>query len=83
MQAKRVRVAVNGYGVIGKRVADAALAAGKFAGTTAVPDTVEDILALGYRFVNVGADVLGLSTYCDDCVAAAKAARDRVVGGAG
>lgn len=66
-----------------KRVADAALAAGKFAGTTAAPDTVEDILALGYRFVNVGADVLGLSTYCDDCLAAAKAARDRIVGGAG
>lgn len=62
-----------------RRVVEAALAAGKFAGTTALPSTVESILAMGYRFVNVGADVLGLSQYCDDCVAAAHSARDKVI----
>jgi len=47
-----------------KRVAEAALRHGKFAGTTTPIDGVGEMLALGYRFLSVGADVLGLSQYC-------------------
>ena len=47
-----------------KRLAEAALRHGKFAGTTTPIDGVGEMLALGYRFLSVGADVLGLSQYC-------------------
>lgn len=46
-----------------KRVAEAALRHGKFAGTTTPIDQVGEMLKLGYRFLGVGADVLGLSQY--------------------
>jgi 4-hydroxy-2-oxoheptanedioate aldolase len=46
-----------------KRVAAAALRHGKFAGTVGGPGNLEDLKALGYRFVSVGADVVGLSGY--------------------
>ena len=45
-----------------KRVAEAARAHGKFAGTTALGATPE-LLAMGYRFLGIGADVLGLGGY--------------------
>ncbi len=42
---------------------------GKFAGTVGGQDNLADLVALGYRFVNVGADVVGLNSYCQDIVA--------------
>lgn len=51
-----------------KRVAEAALRHGKFAGTTTPLDRVGEMIALGYRFLNVGADVLGLNQYCRSIV---------------
>ena len=46
-----------------KRVAEVALAKGKFAGTTGPVGSVPEFLSLGYRFLGIGADVLGLAPY--------------------
>jgi 4-hydroxy-2-oxoheptanedioate aldolase len=51
-----------------KRVVEAALQHGKFAGTVATLDTVEEIMEMGYRFVNIGADVTCLIERCLDIV---------------
>ena len=51
-----------------QRVVEAALKHGKFAGTVATLDTVEEIVEMGYRFVNIGADVTCLIEYCLDIV---------------
>lgn len=48
-----------------KRIADACLAHGKFAGVPATVDNIDEIIALGYRFIGFGADVLGIKGYCD------------------
>lgn len=52
-----------------RRVVDAALSHGKFAGTVASKASLDDTLGMGYRFVSVGADVLGLVNYFKDIVA--------------
>lgn len=46
-----------------RRVAEAAVRAGKYAGTVGNPDSFRRLAALGYRFLNVGADVVGLGAY--------------------
>lgn len=46
-----------------RRVVEAARAHGKFAGTVAAPDTVDDLVDMGYRFLSIGADVVGLAQY--------------------
>ncbi len=51
-----------------RRVAKAALAHNKFAGTMANSDNLEDLIDMGYRFLNLGADVLGLSSYCRELI---------------
>ncbi|HTF27385.1 MAG TPA: hypothetical protein VK625_00995, partial [Flavitalea sp.] len=45
------------------RVAEIANKHGKFAGTTGSVDKLDEFLSLGYKFVSVGADVVGMSTY--------------------
>jgi 4-hydroxy-2-oxoheptanedioate aldolase len=52
-----------------RRVAEAARAHGKFAGTVASPANLDELIALGYRFLNMGADVVGLSQYCKSVMA--------------
>jgi len=47
-----------------RQVAEAAQAHGKFAGTVASPANLDELIALGYRFLSMGADVVGLSQYC-------------------
>ncbi len=37
---------------------------GKFAGTVGNPANLEELKTMGYNFVSVGADVVGLSQYC-------------------
>ena len=44
-------------------VAETAARHGKFAGTVASLDTLRETVALGYQFINVGADVLALVDY--------------------
>lgn len=46
-----------------ERVAEAALKAGKFAGTVGGMGNVADRIAMGYRFINIGADVVAISQY--------------------
>jgi len=52
-----------------RRVAGAALAHGKFAGTVASPANLDELIGLGYRFLSIGADVVGLSHYCEAIMA--------------
>ena len=48
-----------------RRVAEAAVRHGKFAGAPASLDTMDEMVALGYRFLALGADVLGVGDYCN------------------
>jgi 4-hydroxy-2-oxoheptanedioate aldolase len=51
-----------------RRVAEAAMAHGKCAGTVASAANLDELIALGYTFLSVGADVVGLSQYCQSIV---------------
>ena len=51
-----------------KLVAETALKYGKFAGTTGDLSSLKELIAMGYRFINIGADVLGLNDYCSRLV---------------
>lgn len=45
-------------------VAEVANKYGKFAATVGSPDNLNELTDMGYKFISIGADVLGLSTYC-------------------
>ncbi len=47
-----------------KRVAQVCRDYGKFAGTVGSLQNLDELIDLGYRFLNIGADVLGLNDYC-------------------
>lgn len=49
-----------------KRIAEVCAAHGKFAGTPGTPDNLDELIGMGYRFISMGADVVGLSQYCKD-----------------
>ena len=49
-----------------KRVAEVARKHGKFAATTGSIDNVNELINMGYQFISIGADVIGLSTYCNE-----------------
>lgn len=51
-----------------KLVAEVANKYGKIAATSGNIDSLDSFLEMGYRFVNVGADVVGLSGYCKNLV---------------
>ena len=51
-----------------RRVAEVAVKYGKYAATTGSIDKLEEFREMGYRFINVGADVVGLSSYCNGLV---------------
>ena len=57
-----------------RRIADACHAHGKFAGTVGTPASLPELVEMGYRFVNIGADVVGLGDYCRHLLAPPKAA---------
>ncbi len=50
------------------RVAEVCKKYGKMAGTPANVNNVEELIAMGYHFLPMGADVLGISNYCDSIV---------------
>jgi 4-hydroxy-2-oxoheptanedioate aldolase len=52
-----------------KRVVEAALRHGKFAGTPGTPDTLDQLVKMGYRFIPMGSDVSGLTSYFRDIAA--------------
>ena len=47
-----------------RRVADAARRHGKFAATVGNTGNFAELVGMGYRFISVGADVVGLTDYC-------------------
>lgn len=59
-----------------KLVAEAAIRHGKIAATTGGIDRLPEFLSLGYRFVSVGADVVGVNTYCQSLAARFDQARE-------
>ncbi len=46
-----------------RRVAEVAIKHGKFAGTTGSLSNLEELMELGYKFINIGADVVGVGVY--------------------
>lgn len=58
-----------------KRVVDVARSNGKFAGTVGSVEDLSDLIDMGYQFVNVGGDVLGLSAYFGEIAAVFEKAR--------
>jgi len=53
-----------------RRVAEVCRKNGKMAGTVAMPSNAKQLVDLGYRFLGLGADVLGMSQYCQEMMAA-------------
>lgn len=53
-----------------KRVADVANKYGKFAATVGSTANLQELFDMGYHYVSVGADVVGLKNYCADIVQA-------------
>jgi 4-hydroxy-2-oxoheptanedioate aldolase len=51
-----------------KRVADACIRNGKIAATVGSPETAPALLDLGYRFINIGSDVVSVSRACSQAV---------------
>lgn len=49
-----------------RRVAEVANKHGKFAATVGTPATIDSLLEMGYHFVSMGADVVGLKDYCSE-----------------
>jgi 4-hydroxy-2-oxoheptanedioate aldolase len=55
-----------------RRIAEACIRHGKYAGTVGSLGNLDDLMQMGYRFVSIGADVLGLNEYCKGIVAASR-----------
>jgi len=51
-----------------RQVVEAALDHGKFAGTVGGLDTYNELVEMGYRFINLGADVLALTEYAGNII---------------
>jgi 4-hydroxy-2-oxoheptanedioate aldolase len=47
-----------------KRVAEIAVKHGKFAGIPGSIDNLDELIAMGYKFLNIGADVITVGTHC-------------------
>jgi 4-hydroxy-2-oxoheptanedioate aldolase len=45
-------------------VAEVANKHGKFAATTGSIDKLPEFIDMGYKFISIGADVIGMSNYC-------------------
>jgi|HigsolmetaAR203D_1030402.scaffolds.fasta_scaffold01030_9 2,4-dihydroxyhept-2-ene-1,7-dioic acid aldolase len=52
-----------------RKIAELAVKHGKFAGTVGGLGNVRELLSMGYRFISVGADVVGLSQYFQQVMA--------------
>lgn len=53
-----------------RQVAEAARKHGKFAGTVGTIANRQELLDMGYTFISIGADVVGLGTYCAEIASA-------------
>lgn len=51
-----------------RRIAEVATAHGKWAGTVGGLGNMDELVDMGYRFISIGADVVGLRQYCDEII---------------
>lgn len=51
-----------------RKIAEVAVKHGKFAGTTGNVDNFKELVALGYKFINIGADVVGVGMYINQVI---------------
>ncbi len=51
-----------------KMVAAAANKHGKFAATVGAPGNLDELTAMGYQFISIGADVVGVKNYCEQLI---------------
>lgn len=51
-----------------RRIADVCAANGKYAGTVGSLANRQELIDMGYQFINIGADVVGLGAYCNQLV---------------
>lgn len=63
-----------------KRIAEVAKKYGKYAATVGSPDNLEELYAMGYDFVSLGADVVGLKNYCTSLAGAFSGAEIKAKG---
>lgn len=59
-----------------RRIAEVARAHGKFAGTVGSAANFDELTAMGYQFISVGADVVGLKDYCANLLKPFQPGRD-------
>ena len=52
-----------------RRIGQVCVAKNKVAGTVGSPANLEALMTMGYRFISIGADVVGLSQYCRNLIA--------------
>ena len=52
-----------------RRISEAAAKHGKFAGTTGTINNIDELIELGYKFITIGADVIGVGAYCRQLIA--------------
>jgi 4-hydroxy-2-oxoheptanedioate aldolase len=62
-----------------RRIARVCAEHGKYAATVGSTANLDELIDMGYRFISVGADVVGLTTYCSGIVDGFRAAAGRVV----
>ena len=65
-----------------EQIAKAAHKHGKFAGTVGSLDSLQELIDMGYQFINIGADVLGLIDYFKHLTNTVKNVKDRSDGSA-
>ena len=53
-----------------RRIAEVARRHGKFAGTVGTVETFDSLVAMGYQFINLGADVIALTEYFGSIISA-------------
>ncbi|MEN8120021.1 MAG: aldolase/citrate lyase family protein [Bacteroidota bacterium] len=51
-----------------KRVAEVAIKYNKFAGIPASMGNIDELIAMGYKFLAIGADVVGIANYCKQLI---------------
>lgn len=60
-----------------RKVAEVCARHGKFSGTVATPDTIDEVIELGFRFICMGADVIGLVKFAKQMAAEFEKRRPR------
>lgn len=66
-----------------KLVAEVANKHGKFAATTGSINNLDEFIDMGYKFISVGADVVGLTAYCNNLVNKFNLSKGKSKAGAG